>query len=68
MILTLTKFQIERPIECAKVYPKWNTGRAVTYTQVNSNEGGHLAVMAVDALLNDGTEYEVYYKVSHQII
>ena len=31
-------------------------------SEANSKDGGHLVTMSVDAMLNDGTEYEVYYK------
>jgi hypothetical protein len=58
---TVTKFQIERPIECSKY--TINGVQACSYIyEINSKDGGHSAILAVDALLNDGTEYESYYK------
>ena len=58
---TLTKFEIEQPIECIKY--TLNGIQACSYIyETNSKDGGHLVTMSVDAMLNDGTEYEVYYK------
>ena len=58
---TVTKFEIERPIECAMY--TLNGIQACSYIyEIDSKDGGHLAALAVDALLNDGTEYESYYK------
>ena len=62
---TLTKFEIERPVECSS-----NLGGlpACSYIyEVASTDGGNLAVMAVDALAPDGTEYEAYYRASFDL-
>lgn len=57
----VTKFEIERPIECAMY--TLNGIQACSYIyEIDSKDGGHLAALAVDALLDDGTEYESYYK------
>jgi len=58
---SLTKFQIERPLECSKY--TLNGLQACSYIyEVGSKAEGNFAAAAVDALSGDGTEYEVYYK------
>jgi len=58
---TVTKFEIERPVECAMFI--LNGLQACSYIyEVRTTDGPNLAVLAVDAVAPDGTEYEVYYR------
>jgi hypothetical protein len=63
---TLTKFEIERPVECSSHNLSGLPACSYIY-EVASTDGGNLAVMAVDALAPDGTEYEAYYKASFDL-
>jgi hypothetical protein len=58
---TVTKFEIERPLECAKYTLNGLAACSYVY-EVDTTEGSPLAIMAVDALAPDGTEHEVYYR------
>lgn len=58
---TVTKFEIERPIECSKYTLNGLPACSYIY-EIDSTEGSPLAIMAVDALASNGTEYEVYYR------
>jgi hypothetical protein len=58
---TVTKFEIESPIECSKYTLNGLPACSIIY-EINSAEGGPLAIMIVDALAPNGTEYEVYYR------
>jgi len=62
---TLTKFQIERPIECQK-YTLAGL-QACSYIYEIRSPDGNLAAMAVDALSTNGTEYEAYYQASFDL-
>jgi hypothetical protein len=53
---TVTKFEIERPVECSSYNLSGLPACSYIY-EVASTDGGNLAVMAVDALALDGTEY-----------
>ena len=57
---TVTKFQIEQPLECSKYTLNGLPACSYIY-EVHTTDGPNLAIMAVDALAQDGTEYEVYY-------
>lgn len=63
---TVTKFEIERPVECSSYNLSGLPACSYIY-EVASTDGGNLAVMAVDALAPNGTEYEVYYKASFDL-
>jgi hypothetical protein len=63
---TVTKFEIERPVECSSYNLSGLPACGYIY-EVASTDGGNLAVMAVDALAPDGTEYEVYYRASFDL-
>jgi hypothetical protein len=63
---TVTKFEIERPVECSSYNLSGLPACSYIY-EVASTDGGNLAVMAVDALAPDGTEYEVYYRASFDL-
>jgi hypothetical protein len=63
---TVTKFEIERPVECQTYTLNGLPACSVIY-EINSTEGGSLAVMIVDALASNGTEYEVYYHASFDL-
>jgi hypothetical protein len=63
---TLTKFEIERPVECSSNNLGGLPACSFIY-EVASTDGGNLAVMAVDALAPDGTEYEAYYMASFDL-
>jgi hypothetical protein len=56
---SLTKFEVERPIECSTY--SLNGLQACSYIYEISDKERKSAVIAVDALSNDGTEYESYY-------
>ena len=60
---TVTKFEIERPVECSSHNLSGLPACSYIY-EIASTDGGNLAIMAVDALAPDGKEYEVYYKAS----
>ena len=62
---TVTKFEIERPLECQRF--TLNSLPACSYIYEITSPDGNLAVMAVDALAPDGTEYEVYYHGSFDL-
>lgn len=62
---TVTKFEIERPVECQRYTLAGLPACSYIYEVVSSD--GSLAVMAVDALAPDGTEYEAYYKASFDL-
>jgi hypothetical protein len=63
---TVTKFEIERPVECSSLNLSGLPACSYIY-EIASTDGGNLAVMAVDALAPDGTEYEVYYRASFDL-
>jgi hypothetical protein len=63
---TVTKFEIEMPVECSSYNLSGLPACSYIY-EVASTDGGNLAVMAVDALAPDGTEYEVYYRASFDL-
>jgi hypothetical protein len=63
---TVTKFEIERPVECSSHNLSGLPACSYIY-EIASTDGGNLAVMAVDALAPDGTEYEVYYRASFDL-
>jgi hypothetical protein len=63
---TVTKFEIERPVECSSYNLSGLPACSYIY-EIASTDGGNLAIMAVDALAPDGTEYEVYYKASFDL-
>jgi len=58
---TLTKFEIERPLECSRYTLNGLQACSVIY-EISGPDIGDLATMVVDSLAADGTEYEVYYK------
>jgi len=58
---TLTKFEIERPIECSRYTLNGLQACSVIY-EISGPDIGDLATMVVDSLATDGTEYELYYK------
>ena len=62
---TVTKFEIERPVECQR-YTLAGLP-ACSYIYEIATPDGSMAVMAVDALAPDGTEYEAYYKASFDL-
>lgn len=55
----LSKFEVEQPIECSKYI--LNGIQACSYIYEIRDENGNSAVIAVDAISDDGTEYESYY-------
>ena len=57
---TVTKFEIESPVECSKYTLNGLPACSYIY-EIDTTEGPPLAIMAVDALAPDGAEYEVYY-------
>ncbi len=63
---TLTKYEIERPVECSNHNLSGLPACSYIY-EIASTDGGTFAVMAVDALAPDGTEYEVYYRASFDL-
>lgn len=63
---TVTKFEIERPVECSSLNLSGLPACSYIY-EIASTDGGNLAVMAVDALAPDGKEYEVYYRASFDL-
>lgn len=58
---TLTKFEIERPIECSRYTLNTLPACSVVY-EIGNPDGTNFAMMIVDALATNGTEYEVYYR------
>ena len=62
----VTKFEIERPIECDKYTLSGLPACSVIYEIVTS-AGGPLAIMIVDSLESNGTENEVYYRASYDL-
>ena len=63
---TVTKFEIERPVECSSHNLSGLPACSYIY-EIASTDGDNLAIMAVDALAPDGKEYEVYYKASFHL-
>jgi hypothetical protein len=57
---TITKFEIERPVECSKYTLNGLPACGYIY-EVKTTDGPSLAILAVDAIASDGKEYEVYY-------
>jgi hypothetical protein len=62
---TLAKFEIERPIECQKY--TLNGLEACSYIAEMNSQDEKFAVLAVDAVAPDGTEYEAYYRGSFNL-
>ena len=66
---TTTKFEIERPIECQKYTLNGLQACSYIYETHSTPESGipNQAILAVDALADDGTEYETYYYGSYDL-
>lgn len=62
---SLTKFEIERPIECTNY--KVSGIQACSYIYEIADEDAESAGMIVDAVAPDGTEYYVYYRASFDL-
>jgi hypothetical protein len=58
---TVTKFEIERPVECSKYTLNGLPACSYIY-ELRTADNPSLAVLVVDAIASDGTEYEVYYR------
>ena len=59
---TLTKFEIERPLECTRYILNGLQACSVIYELRGPD--GSFAGLAVDSLAANGTEYEAYYKAA----
>jgi hypothetical protein len=59
---TLTKFEIERPLECTRYSLNGLQACSVIYELTSTD--GSFAAMAVDSVAANGTEYEAYYKAA----
>jgi hypothetical protein len=59
---TLTKFEIERPLECTRYTLNGLQACSVIYELTGPD--GSFAALAVDSVATNGTEYEAYYKAS----
>ena len=62
---TVTKFEVERPLECEMYTLNGLPACSIIYEIASPD--GQLALMIVDALANDGTEYETYYRASFDL-
>jgi hypothetical protein len=62
---TITKFEIERPVECQSYTLAGLPACSYIYEIVT--EEGSWAVLAVDAVASNGTEYESYYRATFDL-
>jgi hypothetical protein len=62
---TVTKFEVERPLECEMYTLNGQPACSIIYEIASPD--GQLAFMIVDALTNNGTEYETYYRASFNL-
>lgn len=60
----VTKFEIERPVECSKYTLNGLPACSYIYEVSTQEEGSEAAIMDVNALAHDGTEYDALYRSS----